>query len=92
MKSLTLNLDDGLASRFNNLTAEEKNRVEKLLGAVLEELFRQKQNESLADTMNKMAEQAEKNGLTISKLAELMEWDEETVRTLFDEQAIRDGH
>ena len=63
-----------------------------MLSAVLEEIFRQKQNENLTNIMNKMADQAEKNGLTISKLAELMEWDKETVRNLFGEPASRNGH
>jgi hypothetical protein len=46
----------------------------------------------LFDILDKTATQAEKNGMTIAKLAELMEWDEETTRNLFGEEAIRNGH
>lgn len=92
MKPLTFNLDDSLATRFSILSPEEKSRIEKMLGNVLEEIFRREQVKSLFDSMDRVAEEAQKNGLTIAKLAELMEWDAETTRNLFGEEAIRNGH
>jgi hypothetical protein len=50
------------------------------------------EDKALFDILEKTATQAEKNGMTITKLAELMEWDEETTRNLFGEEAIRNGH
>ncbi len=91
MKTLTLNLDDSLAARFNNLSPDEKNKLEILMGNVLKEIFRKEQTKALFDVLDKTAEQAKENGLTIAKLAELMEWDEETTRNLFGEEAIRNG-
>jgi hypothetical protein len=88
MKALTFNLEDSLTNRFQNLSPEEKGRIEKLMGNVLTEIFRREWNKALFDILDKTATQAEKNGMTIAKLAELMEWDEETTRNLFGEEAI----
>lgn len=89
MKTLTLNLDDSLAGRFNNLSPQEKSRVEKLISNVLEELFKKNQRDKLFILMDKSAEEAKANGLTIAKLAEIMEWDEQTTINLFGEEAVR---
>jgi hypothetical protein len=91
MKTLTLNLDDSLAARFNNLSSAEKSRIEKIMGIVLEEIFKKDQINAFIDVLNKTAGQAEKNGLTIAKLAELMEWDETTTRNIFGNEAVRNG-
>lgn len=91
MKTLMLNLDDSLAARFNNLSPAEKSRIEKILGIVLEEIFKKDQINDFFDLLDKMAEQAEKNGLTAAKLAELMEWDETTTRNIFGNEAVRNG-
>lgn len=61
------------------------------MGNVLKEIFRKEQTEALFDILNKTAEQAKENGLTIAKLAELMGWDEETTRNLFGEEVIHNG-
>ena len=92
MKTLTLNLEESLTNQFQNLSPEDKGRVEKLMGNVLAEIFKRERNKALFDILEKTATQAEKNGMTITKLAELMEWDEETTRNLFGEEAIRNGH
>lgn len=88
MKQLTFNLDDSLATSFNNLSPEEKKGIEKMLGTVLEQIFKREQSKALIDSLDKIAEQAKRNGLTIAKLAEIMEWDEETTRNLFGEEAV----
>ena len=86
MKTLSLNLSDTLASNFEKLQAKEKTQVEKMLTDVLEEIVKREQNKALFASMNKLAEEAEKNGLTIAKLAEIMEWDDTTVRNLFGDE------
>lgn len=35
--------------------------------------------------MKEVSDEAEKNGLTISKLGELMDWDDETMKNIFGE-------
>ncbi len=89
MKTLTLNLADSVANKFNSLSLQEKGKVEKVLANVLEEMFRQKAVDRLFDIMSDASAQAKKNGLTIAKLAEIMEWDEQTVKNLFGEEAVR---
>jgi hypothetical protein len=91
MKTLSLNLEDSLTKQFENLSPAEKSRIEKLMGNVLAEIFRRERNKALFDILDKTATQAEKNGMTIAKLAELMEWDEETVRNLFGEEVTGNG-
>jgi hypothetical protein len=91
MKSLTLNLDESIANQFNNLSEVERNRIELLMGNVLREILRKERNQILFGLFEETAKQAQANGMTIAKLAELMEWDEETTRNLFGEEAIRDG-
>ena len=92
MRPLTLNIDDSLATRFDGLPKLEKDRVAKLLGNVLEEIFKRDQNKALFDSLDELAEEAKKSGLTIAKLAELMNWDETTTRNLFGEEAVMNGH
>ena len=86
MKTLSLNLSDSLASNFEKLQPKEKMQVEKMLTGVLEEMVKREQNKALFASMNRLAEEAEKNGLTISKLAEIMAWDDATVRNLFGDE------
>jgi hypothetical protein len=88
MKKLTLNLTDAVANQFKSLPPEQRSRIEKLLSRVLEEIFKKKANDALFALFDKASEQAEKNGLTVNELAELMEWDEQTVKNLFGEQAV----
>ncbi len=92
MKTITLNLDDSLVARYGNLSPEEKKRVDKLLGNVLKEVFKKNQGDKLSDVMDEISRQAQANGLTIAKLAEIMEWDEQTTINLFGEEAVRNGH
>lgn len=91
MKPLTLNLDDSIAARFNNLSPKEKGSVEKLIATVLEELFKKNQRDKLFQLMDKSAEEASAKGLTIAKLATIMGWDDQTTINLFGEEAVRDG-
>lgn len=63
-----------------------------MLNEILKEIFKREQNKSLLDILDKTAEQAKTNGLTVAKLAELMEWDEETTRNLFGEEVVRNGN
>jgi len=88
MKTLKLNLADSIANQFNSLPTQERGKIEKVLTNVLEEIFRRKATDQLSDIMNDISAQAEKNGLTIEKLAEIMEWDEQTMKNLFGEEAV----
>ena len=45
----------------------------------------QKELPAYLERLNKMGKEAASNGLSTKKLAELMEWDEETVKNLFGE-------
>lgn len=89
MKTLTLNLADSIANQFNSLPSQERGKIEKVLANVLEEMFRRKTTDQLSEIVNDISAQAEKNGLTIAKLAEIMEWDEQTTKNLFGEEAVR---
>jgi hypothetical protein len=89
MKNLTFKIEDSIAERFNNLTPEERERVERMLNEVLQEIFKRKQNQNLFALLERTSAQAAANGMTIAKLAEIMEWDDQMVKNLFGEEAIR---
>ena len=88
MTTLSLNLDDSLATRFESLAQDEKSRVEKLLGNVLAEIIKREEHKALFDSLDALAAEAKKNGLTIAKLAKLMNWDDATTRNIFGEYVM----
>lgn len=89
MKTTPINLKDSTAKQFNELPPSEKSKIEQMVNGILEEVFKRKRVDDLRSVMDTLSEQAQKNGLTIQKLAEIMEWDEQTVENLFGTTASR---
>jgi hypothetical protein len=85
MRILTLPVDDAVASSYENSPTEEKTKINSVINTLLTKVFKKKQNDELFNLMDKMSGEAIANGLTVEKLGELMEWDEETMKNLFGE-------
>ncbi|MEO6631656.1 MAG: hypothetical protein ABIN13_08045 [Mucilaginibacter sp.] len=85
MRILTLPVDDSIADSYYNAAPQEKSRINTMVNMLLTKFLKEKENSSLFSVMKETSDEAEKNGLTISKLGELMEWDDETMKNLFGE-------
>jgi len=85
MRILTLPVDDSIADTYNSAAPQEKSRINSLINMLLAKFLKEKENSSLFSVMKEMSDEAQKNGLTIEKLGELMDWDEETMKNLFGE-------
>jgi hypothetical protein len=83
MRFITLPFDDSFAEGYNNVPSQEKNTIQSLLNQVLGKILQERRNAGFLKSIEKTATEAETNGLTREKLAEIMEWDEETVKNLF---------
>ncbi len=83
MRILTLPVDDSVADNYNNAAPQEKTAINTAVNLLLEKILKEKQNTALFTVMNEISDEATQNGLTIEKLGELMEWDQETMKNLF---------
>jgi hypothetical protein len=86
MRIITLTVDDPIAEGYNNSDAQEKSKINSAVNLLLTRILKKEQNSELLDAMDKLSDDAVKNGLTIEKLGELMGWDEETMKNLFGEK------
>lgn len=84
MRILTLPVDDLIANSYYNATSDKKEKINSLVNTVLSRLLAD--DSSLISSMNEMSAEAQRNGLTVEKLGEIMEWDGETIKNLFGEQ------
>ncbi len=78
-------MDDPIAVGYNNAAPKEKTKINSAVNLLLGKILKKEQNTALFTVMDEMSEEAANNGLTIEKLGELMEWDEETMKNLFGE-------
>ncbi|MDP9080999.1 MAG: hypothetical protein M3O71_26580 [Bacteroidota bacterium] len=83
MRILTLPVDDSIAESYNSAAPQEKSRINSLVNMLLAKFLKEKDNTTLFSIMEDMSDEAKKNGLTIEKLGELMDWDDETMKNLF---------
>jgi hypothetical protein len=83
MRILTLPVDDFIADGYNNAAPIEKTKINSAINMLLEKILKNKQDAALSNAMDALGDEASKNGLTIEKLGELMEWDEDTMKNLF---------
>jgi hypothetical protein len=88
MRILTLPVDDSIADSYNNAAPNEKSRINSLVNMLLAKFLKEKENSTLFGIMKEMSDEAKNNGLTIEKLGELMDWDKETIKNLFGEDAF----
>ena len=85
MKIIPFNVDDQVADAYNKATGKEKKKMNELVNSLLAEALRKNQLHLLFEAMDQVSAQAKASGLTGEKLAELMEWDEQTKINLFGE-------
>ena len=85
MRILTLPVDDFIADSYNSADPQEKTKINSAVNMLLSKFLKNTQNTALFKAMDELSDEAEKNGLTIERLGELMEWDEETMKNLFGE-------
>ena len=85
MRIITLPVDDPIAVGYNNAAPQEKTKINSAVNLLLGKFLKKEQNTALFAVMDEMSDEAAKNGLTVEKLGELMEWDEETMKNLFGE-------
>ena len=83
MRILTLPVEDSVANSYNNTDPQEKKAINTAVNLLLEKILKEKQNTTLFNLMDELSDEAAKNGLTIEKLGELMEWDKDTMENLF---------
>lgn len=74
MTTLTfeIEVDDETAERFRQ-NEQERLKVNLLLKTLLKKTSREEAKERLLQSMNRLSDEAEKNGLTEEKLAEILE-------------------
>jgi uncharacterized protein YjgD (DUF1641 family) len=85
MRILTLPVDDSIADGYNSADPKEKIKINSAINLVLSKFLKKNKKTALFSVMDELSDDSVKNGLTIQKLAELMEWDEETIKNLFGE-------
>jgi hypothetical protein len=85
MRILTLPVDDSIADGYNSAAPQEKTKINSAINVMLAKFLEKNQHVALFSVMDDLSKEATQNGLTIEKLGELMEWDEETMRNLFGE-------
>lgn len=85
MKILALPVDDTIADGYNNAAPEYKAKINSAINLVLAKLLKPNRNSELFEIMEDLSDEAGRNGMTIKTLAELMEWDDDTVKNLFGE-------
>jgi hypothetical protein len=83
MRILTLPVDDSIADGYNNSAPIEKTKINSAVNMLLEKILKNKQDAALSNVMDALTDEASKNGLTVEKLGELMDWDEDTMKNLF---------
>lgn len=83
MRILTLQVDDSIADGYNNSAPIEKTKINSAVNMLLQKILKNKQDAALSNIMGALTDEASKNGLTIEKLGELMEWDDDTMKNLF---------
>ena len=86
MRVLTLPVDDFVADRYDSAAPQEKTKINSAVNMLLEKILKKNQDTALFSVMDELTDEASKNGLTVEKLCELMEWDEETMKNLFGEE------
>lgn len=84
MRILTLPVDDSIADGYYSATADKKEKINSMVNTVLSKFLTN--DSSLINLMNEMSADAQKNGLTVEKLGEIMDWDDETMKNLFGEK------
>jgi hypothetical protein len=85
MRILTLTVEDSIADGYNNAAPQEKTKINSAVNMLLAKFLKKEKNTALFNIMDELSDEALQNGLTIEKLGELMEWDEETIKNLFGE-------
>lgn len=85
MRIITLPVEDPIADGYNNAAPQQKTKINSAINMLLAKFLKKDQNAALFSVMNELSDEAAKNGLTIEKLGELMEWDQETIKNLFGE-------
>ena len=86
MRMLNLPVEDSIADVYNTASAREKNRINSAINLMLARFFKKDDKDALLQLMDEISEEALQNGLTIEKLGEIMEWDDETMKNLFGEK------
>jgi len=85
MRTLILPVDDSIAESYDSAGPQEKIKINSSVNMLLERFLKKNSNEALFNVIDELSDEAASNGLTIEKLGELMEWDEETMKNLFGE-------
>jgi hypothetical protein len=85
MRILTLPVDDSIADSYYNAAPQEKTKINSAVNLLLAKFLKKQQNTALFTMVDEMSDEAAKNGITIEKLGELMEWDDDTMKNLFGE-------
>ena len=83
MRTLNLPVEDSIADVYNKASASERSRANSAVNLLLSRLFKKDNQNIFSQSMDEISDEALKNGLTIEKLGELMEWDEDTMKNLF---------
>jgi len=86
MRMLNLPVEDSIADVYNTASATEKSRINSAINLMLARFFKKDDKDALSQLMDEISEEALQNGLTIEKLGEIMEWDDETMKNLFGEK------
>jgi hypothetical protein len=86
MRILTLPVDDSIADSYNSVSPQEKTKINSAINMLLAKFLRNKRNAALFSAIDSLSDEAAKNELTIEKLGELMEWDDDTMKNLFGEE------
>lgn len=85
MRILNLPVDDSIADGYNNASQKEKKKINSVINMLLAKFLNDKGSLGLLSAMDELSVQSSKNDLTLDKLKELMDWDDDTVRNLFGE-------
>lgn len=88
MRIITLPVDDPIADGYNSAAPREKTKINSAINLPLAKFLKKEQNLALFGVMDELSDEAAQSGLTIEKLGELMEWDDETMKNLFGEDYI----
>ena len=86
MRILTLPVDDSIADSYNSAPQQEKARINSAINMLLEKFLKKQQNTALFNIMDELSGESAQNGLTIERLGDLMEWDDDTMKNLFGEK------
>lgn len=85
MRILAIKVEDKIADIYNTINISEKKKIDNIINTFLNEIFRKNSEISYEKLCNEISNEAMKNGLTMEKLAEIMKWDNKTVKNLFGE-------